>query len=366
MLGYVKLLKNSNNNFNYFSSWFNQYNQRICHLKIFILWIITKIIIDKMLLKFMPSHQPDIRMDFVTKKVECVDKEKGIYRFCFEPHPDRYEKGELSGKKGYFDKFDRTFYPEEILEKAANSLIGQNMHYSPPKIKNSHNYAISRIDSIKKFLDGENEEEAESINSNDFLEDMDNLEMRFVILSIDIKGSTKMSQDLSPEMNYNVINLFLKEMALVINKFNGNVLKYTGDGLLAYFTEPNFIGMNDNALDCACAMRKVVFHAINPVLRSKELPKLSFRIGLDSGKATVKKFGIPEIKTQRDLIGDTVNIAVKIQDLANDSQILVGQTTVINSHVYWREKIKKIKLPNNWNYIDKLTGNKYKIYQLKE
>lgn len=313
----------------------------------------------------MPSDEMDFRMDLVTEKVELIDEEKNVYRIYQKPDPRRYEKKELNGEMGYYDKFDKFFISEKVLEDAMPTLIGKDIYYSPVKIENSHDYVISRRDVIEQFLDGKSNEKTDSIQT-DFLEGLENTELRSVILSIDITGSTKMSQDLTPKLNLQVIDLFLNEMALIVDKFNGHVLKYTGDGLMAYFPEPNFIGMVDNALDCACTMRRMVFHTLNPALNGRGLPKLTFRIGIDSGKVIVKTFGPQEIKTQRDLIGDSVSIAVKIQDLANKNQILVGSSTVVNSHLYWRNKAKKIKLPADWDYFDKVTGNKYKVYQLKE
>lgn len=314
----------------------------------------------------MPSDEMNYRMDWVTTKIECIDEEKHLYRIYQEPDPRRYEKKELNGEMCFYDKFDKIYIPETVLEKTMPKLIDKHIYHSPPKIKNSYEYVISRRDSIERFLDGKSSEEKIGSVEKDFLDDLDDTEMRCVILSIDIIGSTKMSQNLTPHLNLQVIDIFLHEMALIVDKFNGHVLKYTGDGLIAFFPEPNLIGMTDNTLDCACAMRKMVFHTLNPALKNRGLPKLGFRIGIDSGKTMVKTFGPQEIKTQRDLIGDTVSIAIKIQDLANNNQILVGSSAIINSHLYWRNKTKKVKLPTNWDYFDKVTGNKYKVYQLKE
>jgi len=48
-----------------------------------------------------------------------------------------------------------------------------------------------------------------------------------------------------------VIPIALFEFSLAIPAFHGHVLKYTGDGLIAYFAEPSFLTKNDLALDCA-------------------------------------------------------------------------------------------------------------------
>ena len=58
-------------------------------------------------------------------------------------------------------------------------------------------------------------------------------------LSIDVKGSTKISQELDPVNNANIISLFAKEIAQIVSFFNVFVLKYLVVGLIAYFPEPD-------------------------------------------------------------------------------------------------------------------------------
>jgi class 3 adenylate cyclase len=154
-------------------------------------------------------------------------------------------------------------------------------------------------------------------------------------------------------------------MALLVERFNGFVLKYVGDGLIAYFPEPNMTGMTDNALDCAATMKKMIIFGINPILNKMELPDLSFRIGLVSGEAIVKTIGVESVKSHKDLIGETINLSVKIQSLADTNQILMGESTAIMLHTFWRKKIQKLDL-SEWAYKNKATGRIYPIYLLSE
>lgn len=189
--------------------------------------------------------------------------------------------------------------------------------------------------------------------------------MLFVILSIDIEGSTKMGQELSIEDNAKVISLFSSEISQLIYHFNGYVLKYLGDGIIAYFPEPSFIGMNDNAIDCSVSIKHFILNGLNKVLYKNNLPSINFRIGLDSGEAKVVIIGYKLSKMHKDLIGQTINLATKIQSLAKTNQILAGETTIQNAHYTRRKLFGKVELPGNWDYLRPETGDKYQVYAFK-
>lgn len=315
----------------------------------------------------MPSHRSDIRIDFEFTPVE-FDEKKQLITLAVKLNPRRYEYQEMDGVKGYYDKFDQCFFPEELVNKVHKNIKGLPIYHSPSKIDDADKYILDRIKNTINFFEKKDDNLNKEIlpDSKDLLTDLDNVEMDFVILSIDLKDSTKISQELTPELNAQVISLFLSEMTLLIDKFNGYVLKYTGDGLLAYFPEPNNIGKADNAINCAYLMKCVIMHVINPLLDDNGLPNLIFRIGLDFGNAIVKNIGKKGIKSFSDIIGDTVNIAVKIQDLAEDNQILIGASVAHITHTYWRERLGKYKLPKNWQFKDKVSKRPYKVYYLND
>lgn len=311
----------------------------------------------------MPSKKPDFRFDVKFEVVE-FDEETGLATFAVIPDPDRYEYIEKNGKKGYHDKFDHLFFPMSIVQEFTNpQLLNGPVQSSPHKIDDVNNYFSERLSEINDFFEKENTN-FEPNTAINFLKGLDDLEMTFIILSIDLKDSTDLSQKLSPKENAKVISLFLREMTLLVDKFNGHVLKCTGDGLLAYFPEPDIMGKTDNAINCAYMMKLIIIHTINLVLEDKNLPKLHFRIGLDSGEAIVKTLGMNEIVSFKDLIGETVNLAVKIQEIAGEDQILAGGSVVYNAHTFWRKKLQKIKRPSNWNHKDKVSGKIYNIYTL--
>ena len=243
----------------------------------------------------MPTEQRSFRMDFKLE-ITSFDEKTGLVQVRLIFDPDRYEHKVINGEDGYFDKFDSVFIPMKTLENSLPQLNGMPIHYSPPRIEDADKYIYSRIGEIEQFFESRDDSFEFKDISEEYLEKLEKDKMRFVILSIDLKGSTKMSQELPPEINSQIISLFLREITLIVDKFNGYVLKYVGDGLIAYFPEPNFIGMNDNAIDCAMTMKKIIIYGINPILKEKGFPELNFRIGLDSGEAIIKTLGVKTIK----------------------------------------------------------------------
>lgn len=208
------------------------------------------------------------------------------------PSPERYEERTVEGVQYYYDKFDNLLYPkEELLKEIANQSPGLPFYRVPKRIDDPFGYAKERIASIEDFLLGKDSKYEFKDKSEEFLSGLSVNELKFVVLCIDLVGSTKLSQSLSAEDYSKIVQLFSREMAAVVSGFGGFVLKYVGDGLVAYFPEPNFIGMNDNTLDCAYAMKVVLEEAVNPVLAEGVKPILHFRIGIDSGESSVVTVG---------------------------------------------------------------------------
>jgi class 3 adenylate cyclase len=159
------------------------------------------------------------------------------------------------------------------------------------------------------------------------------------------------------------MEVMLYELSNIIPLFRGHVLKYTGDGLIAYFPEPGFTTKNDLAIDCALTLRRLVYFALNPLLREIQYPNIDVRIGLDSGQAYVLTIGSPATKQHMDIIGSVVSIAAKIQSVANPGGVFLGQATLQSLHTQWRVRCAEWPLPDNWPYKT-LDGEMYRIHRV--
>ena len=167
--------------------------------------------------------------------------------------------------------------------------------------------------------------------------------INMAVLYVDLVNSTKISMKLSSDKLSMLMSSFSQEMAHVINAYNGYVLKFVGDAVIGYFVEGEGTPFQvaENATKCSESMVNVVKQGINPVLAKKAgLEKISIRIGVDYGKNVVVRYGEDKKRSHVDLLGPTMNVASKIQNLANSNQILVGQ------------KIYEILYPKLQNFVD--------------
>lgn len=193
-------------------------------------------------------------------------------------------------------------------------------------------------------------------------------QINMAVLYVDLVGSTKMSMELPPDKLSTLISSFSQEMAYVINAHNGYVLKFVGDAVIGYFVEDETSSFQtvDNAVGCAESMIKVVTQGINPILKEKiGLPDISIKIGIDFGRNVVVRYGSDEKNAYVDLLGPTMNVASKIQNLAKPNQILVGQDVHERLHPSIKAFFSDItkELSDNWQHRSKNSDKVYSVYQ---
>lgn len=169
-------------------------------------------------------------------------------------------------------------------------------------------------------------------------------EINVAVLSVDIVGSTKLSRELDKETYMKIIGSFLRGIAQIVHNYNGYVLKYIGDEIIAYFPGKGKQPMHDNALFCAYAIKKYVLKILNPILKKMEIPEIGFRIGLNSGIAMIAILGHPIAREHFDLIGEPINITKKIQTISKLNSILVGESVTSSTHDFWKNKVGEIDL----------------------
>ena len=190
------------------------------------------------------------------------------------------------------------------------------------------------------------------------------------VLYVDIVGSTKMSMTLQPDKLSILISSFSQEMSYVIEQFGGYVLKFVGDAVIGYFVEneENQVPAAYSAVACAESMMKVVKQGINPILVEKiGLSEIGIKIGVDFGKNVVVRYGADEEKAYVDLLGPTMNVASKIQNLAKPNQIVVGQEVYAKLDPDVRESFSNMtdELVYPWQHYSKDPDQIYQIYRYK-
>jgi class 3 adenylate cyclase len=150
----------------------------------------------------------------------------------------------------------------------------------------------------------------------------DQVQRDMSILFSDIRNFTSLSENLSPEVNFQLINSYLGYMEPALNSHGGFIDKYIGDGIMALF--PN---RTEDALQAGIAMRKalVAFNQDNPMNLS---PPLESGIGINTGSLILGIVGGKE-RLDGTVISDAVNLASRLEDLTKEFKagILISEQT---------------------------------------
>jgi len=146
------------------------------------------------------------------------------------------------------------------------------------------------------------------------------------ILFADIRGFSAFSEREKPEKVVGLLNRFFTAMSEIIFAHGGTLDKYTGDGLMAIFGAPTATADDaKNAVDTAAAMQRRLV-TLNNELESEGFSRINVGIGLHTGEATVGYIG-SEQRSEYTAIGDTVNLASRLESNARGGQILISEAT---------------------------------------
>ena len=305
------------------------------------------------------------RIDFKMTPASDYDKETGMMTVKLEPDPKRYEWKDINGEKMLYDKIDDFCIPITTLQKQLKESGGKPIYYQPPAEEDKDRFLAKRMEILIDRLEGKEPIPIFEDKSEEFLQSLKIDSLAFVIMSVDIAGSTKAITSAESERDYiNILTILQSEFAATVANYNGHVLKFTGDGIIAYFPEPSFVAKNDLAADCAITIMQLVYQYANKVFAEYGLQEIDIRIGLDSGEAFIVTVGDPATKQQKDILGSVVSLACKIQSSGQRGEIRIGEITERNLHTGWREICSPVKLPLNWEYKKGASEDLYRVFKM--
>ena len=203
----------------------------------------------------------------------------------------------------------------------------------------------------------------------DFLLNHVDSKLSLVVMYADLVGSTKMSMALPVERMAKIIKVFSHELSSVVESYNGFVLKYVGDAVIACFPS----GFNkylscDTAFQCAKSMINIIENGINPIFEKDKdnYPKLAVKIGIDEGENLAIQYGYDK-SAPIDLIGHPMNVAAKMTSLTGPNKITVGNNVYKLLHPSLQPEFQEMQMKEGteWKYIDLETNLPYKVYTMK-
>ena len=246
---------------------------------------------------------------------------------------------------------------------------------------------------VRKTLEGKPEFVMSLVETQNVLEKFAKSKTAFVVLHVDLVGSTKMAMRLPIDRLTVMIQAFNQEMSIAVKAFGGYILKYVGDAVLAFFvisgdkSEAKVACVN--AVNCARYMLRIAREGINPILNQYDYPEMNLRIGVDIGENAIiqsgwdihspssrknnkninitdydKKQHILVKKPVYDVLSYTLSIAVKMTALANPNHLVIGEPAYNLLDDKQRSGFQRLEItPDIWSYVcQNSEGNLYSLF----
>ena len=143
---------------------------------------------------------------------------------------------------------------------------------------------------------------------------------QLTVMFIDVVGSTTLSQQLDPEDYHARVVAYQAVCHQVIARYEGHIAQYLGDGVLVYFGYPTA-----HEEDAVRAVRSGL-EIVTAVSQLEFTPPLQVRIGIHTGPVVVGEIGAGE-RTERLALGETPNLAARVQGVAEPDTVFISQAT---------------------------------------
>jgi class 3 adenylate cyclase/tetratricopeptide (TPR) repeat protein len=142
------------------------------------------------------------------------------------------------------------------------------------------------------------------------------------VVFTDVTGSTSLGERLDPESLRRVMSRYFDAMSAVLERHGGTVEKYIGDAVMAVFGVP--VLHEDDALRAvrAAAEMRERLTELNAAFERDFGVRIHARTGVNTGEVVTG-----EAAGQRLATGDAVNVAARLEQMAQPGEILIGEAT---------------------------------------
>ena len=145
---------------------------------------------------------------------------------------------------------------------------------------------------------------------------------QLTVMFVDLVGSTELAARLDPEDMGLVIRAYQSTIAGEILRFDGHIAKFMGDGVLAYFGYPRAHEDDAERAGSGLAVAEAVGRLMTPAGQA-----LAARIGIATGLVVVGELIGEGAAQEQAVVGETPNLAARLQTLAEPGSVIVSQAT---------------------------------------
>ncbi len=179
---------------------------------------------------------------------------------------------------------------------------------------------LERVGRLKRFF---SPQLAEALLSSGAEQVLQSHREEITVVFCDLRGFTAFSESVEPEEVMEVLRIYHTAMGGLISRFEGTLERFTGDGLMVFFNDPQPVSDHSaRAVRMAVAMREEM-DGLGGKWR-KQGHQLDFGVGIARGYATLGMIGF-EGRVDYGAIGPVTNLAARLCDQAEGGQILISQ-----------------------------------------
>jgi adenylate cyclase len=165
---------------------------------------------------------------------------------------------------------------------------------------------------------------------------------RATILMADLRGFTSLSERLPAEDVVAMINIYLETMTEIIQKYQGTIDEFIGDGILVIFGAP-ILRPDDPQRAAACAVEmQLAMTSVNERNRRAGYPEVALGIGINTGEVVVGNIGSQK-RIKYAVVGRAVNLTARIESYTVGGQIFISESTLDEcGDILWIDSAMKV------------------------
>ncbi len=171
------------------------------------------------------------------------------------------------------------------------------------------------------------------------------------VMFCDMEGYTSLTEKLGSEQTYSIMDEVYEILIHKVHDYEGSVNELTGDGIMALFGAP--IALEDapqRAIRSALAIHQEINKFSGRLKQEKGISTFKMRIGIHTGSVIVGTLG-NDLRVEFKAVGDTVNLASRMEGLADPGTTYVTEDTFkltegfFRFEAFWEKKVKGKKEP---------------------
>jgi len=144
---------------------------------------------------------------------------------------------------------------------------------------------------------------------------------QLTVMFCDLVGSTRLAEQLDPEELRELMRAYQSACAQAVARYDGHVAQYLGDGLMIYFGWPK---AHENDAERSVRAGLEIIQAVGQVTGPEPL---QVRIGIATGDVVIGDTGAGDASVPKMAVGETPNLAARVQARASAGEILVADRT---------------------------------------